>query len=106
MQIFVKAPTGETITLDVSGSDTIGSIKARIQDSLGILPHHQSVMFTGKFLEDGCTLSDYLIRNGSTLHLATPLRGGMQIFVKFLSGKTIALDVNEGDTIRNVKAKI
>ena len=106
MQIFVKAPTGETITLDVNGSDTIDSIKARIQDSLGILPHHQSVMFTGKFLEDGCTLSDYLIRNGSTLHLATPLRGGMQIFVKFLSGKIIALDVNEGDTIRNVKAKI
>ena len=81
-------------------------IKARIQDSLGILPHHQSVMFTGKFLEDGCTLSDCLIQNGSILHLATPLRGGMQIFVKFLSGEIITLDVDEGDTIRNVKAKI
>ena len=106
MQIFVKTPTGGTIALEVNGSDTTDSIKARIQDSLGILPHHQSVMFAGKLLEYGCMLSDYLIRNGSTLHLVTPLRGDMQIFVKFLSGMIVVLDVNQGDTIGNVKAKI
>ena len=32
--------------------------------------------------------------------------GGMQIFVKSLSGKTIALDVEPSDTIDNVKTKI
>ena len=30
----------------------------------------------------------------------------MQIFVKTLTGKTITLDVNKGDTIETVKAKI
>lgn len=30
----------------------------------------------------------------------------MQIFVKTLTGKTITLDVESGDTIENVKAKI
>ena len=30
----------------------------------------------------------------------------MQIFVKTLTGKTITLDVEPGDTIENVKAKI
>eukprot|EP01083_Nonionella_stella_P235025 826879_1 len=32
--------------------------------------------------------------------------GAIQIFVKTLTGKTIRLDVEQGDTIQNVKAKI
>merc|ERR1711967_193878 len=42
----------------------------------------------------------------STLHLVLRLRGGMQIFVKTLTGKTITLDVEPSDTIDNVKQKI
>ena len=38
--------------------------------------------------------------------LRTSLRGGMQIFVKTLTGKTITLEVESSDTIDNVKAKI
>ena len=34
------------------------------------------------------------------------LRGGMQIFVKTLTGKTITLEVESSDTIDNVKSKI
>ena len=73
--IFVKLPSGETITLPLEASDTIETVKTKIQTREGIPSDNQRLVFAGKELEDRFEVCDYKIETESTLHLV--LRGIM-----------------------------
>ena len=69
MQIFVKAPGGKLITLDVESTDRIEDVKEKISDKEGIDVKQICLSFAGEELEDGNTLQDYSIQKDSTIHM-------------------------------------
>ncbi|KAM0897711.1 hypothetical protein ACQ4PT_022391 [Festuca glaucescens] len=105
MWIFVKICDSKTITLEVVDSDTIYSIKAKIQDKEGIPSGQQRLLFDDQLLVGSCTLKDHNIQNEATLTLHLVLQG-MHIFVKPIVGKIMTFEVDRADMVYSIKAKI
>ena len=79
----------------------------QIQDQGGIPPRHTQSILAAKQLERGRTPPGFnVLPDYDALKEGTLPRGGMQIFVRTLAGKTIALEVESSDPIENVMAKV
>ncbi|CAN6977920.1 unnamed protein product [Brassica oleracea var. botrytis] len=104
MQIFVKTLSGRTLfTLEVESSDTVDSVKEKIQDKVGIPPDHLSLTFAGELLIASRTLDYYDIHDKSTLML---IRHGAKISFNIQQMKRFDFEFEVSDTVDSVKAKI
>lgn len=93
----------QTIKMDVRSTDTITSIKNKIRDKEEVALNLQRVYYKEKQLEDDKTLADYNISKGAQLNMMLRMTPCMHIYVKTLAGTRLRLEVEEGDTVSNIK---
>ena len=75
MTISVRMLTGKIFPIVCRKSDTILTIKERIQIKQGIPPDEQRIVYKGEQLEDDKLISDYNIVDGCSIHLVLKSRG-------------------------------
>jgi ubiquitin len=76
MRLFIKTLTGRTIELEAESTDTVESLRQKIQDKTQVSDDQKRLICAGKVLEDGRTLEDYNIQTDATVHMVLRLRGG------------------------------
>jgi ubiquitin C len=101
MELNVRTPDGNVLTLSVDPYDTVAAVKKKIEEKAGIPADSQRLLFVGNELEDAPTLSAYGIQHGTTLDL-----GGMEIDIKDWTGKRFTLFVEPNETLSIVRSKI
>ena len=73
-QIFVKSMDGSTYDVTIGASNTVDQLKSFLAQQ-GLPVDQQRLVFAGRQIEDGRTMSDYNIIEGSTVHMILKLRG-------------------------------
>jgi len=82
LTLFIVCLDNRKITIAVDDDETIGNLKDKIYHREGVRPDQQTLTFCGKTLsEDEQTVSDYDMKNGSTVNLVLRLPGGYNICV-------------------------
>ena len=114
MKISIKDSFDVVFTLEVEQSDTVKSVKNKIQEKKGISPLQQRLLFAGKELEDDKTLSDYNVEEKSVLHLASRLSRDLlpqtcpdpRHYISVTGKVSCNFEVEYSDTIKKIKDKI
>ena len=94
--------THELITIHVKPDELIDVVKQTIERCGGIPSDQQRLFFIDQELEEGRSLSDYSIHQGCLLMLEKHFK----IYVEVRDGKSINFNVEQGEMIRNIMAKI
>ena len=102
--IFLKVPTGNTLTLQQNPSTSIKHLKASIQEASRIPVDQQQLMFAEILLEDDKTLKSYDIDSQCTLYLSSD--DTFLIEIQLIDQERTLLAVTPMETIYSVKSKV
>ncbi|KAJ6359400.1 hypothetical protein OIU76_001020 [Salix suchowensis] len=105
--VIFLADGGSVIPMRVMESDSIASVKLRIQASKGIFVKKQKLVFEGRELARGNSqVRDYGVADGKVLHLVLRLSDLQAITVRTVCGKVYEFHVDRGRSVGYVKKQI
>ncbi|KAH8897648.1 ubiquitin-like protein [Thozetella sp. PMI_491] len=105
-RIFVRTLTGKTIDCDVLMNITLKEMYLKIQEKEGIPPDHQRLIFKGAQCSGGKRLTNFGVRNESTMHLVLRQRGGGWKVTVNYGDEEITFDCGNYETIKHLKRLI
>jgi hypothetical protein len=83
MKVFVKKVNGNAFKLTLEKTDSIRTVKKKVNEKRQIPPDKQVLTFNGKKLEDDSTLSECNIVEESTIELAMRVQHGQPCLFSF-----------------------
>merc|ERR1740129_555207 len=75
LRIFIKTLTGRKTNFNFELDNTVRQVKEALQEKEGIQVEQIRLIYSGKQMSDECTLADYNVKPGSTVHMVLQLRG-------------------------------
>ena len=84
-QIFIKTLGRKTTVLDVEDSDTIYSVKDKMEEKEHVPPKLQTLILNGKLLQDGRILADYNIKKHDVIYLL--VKSGVEVRASKIGGE-------------------
>ena len=103
--IYVKTGSGNIIGITIGKRDTANVIKRKIADIEDTNDtSYEQLVYCGRILSgDRCLVRDFGVQKESTLELIKGVAGGMEILVRYLTGKEIPIHVSQYDTVEGLK---
>jgi len=106
LQLFVKLPSGKTVTLNVFHCDTVRSIKETLRDTQGIPEGMQQLILGRRQLLDELTVKESQVQANSTLHLLIRAPAAFEVSVQVEGSAVYRLYVVGTDTLASIRKKL
>ncbi|XVF53398.1 hypothetical protein PTKIN_Ptkin05aG0096400 [Pterospermum kingtungense] len=105
--LFFLSIGGSVIPMHIMESDSIASVKLRIQNSKGFFVRNQKLVFEGRELaRNDSRVCDYGVSDGNVLHLMLKLPDLQAITVTTVCGKKFEFHIARGRNVGYVKEQI
>lgn len=105
--VYVTVPGTPAVPMRVLESDSIASVKLRIQSWKGFVVKKQKLVFDGRELaRNNCLVRDYGVGDGNVLHLVIRLSDLRVITVKTACGKKFEFRVERNRRVAYIKRQI
>lgn len=76
MLLSIKTLSGKKISLEFEESDTIATVKKKLEEREGVPVEQVRLIYSGKVLNDDTTVGDAKIKPGTQIMMMMHLRGG------------------------------